>query len=162
MAKLVFTALLTLGFYSVYSQDIADHAIGLRLSESNGFWAEASYQAGLSSDTRIELDFGVQGRTNFNAIKLTGIYQWVFNIDGGLNWYVGPGIGGGLVDYDRNVDDRDNLESFGFITGNVGIEYNFDFPLLISLDFRPEIYFDEYTNDDVNFNLGLSARYKFN
>ncbi|OED35832.1 hypothetical protein AB832_06000 [Flavobacteriaceae bacterium (ex Bugula neritina AB1)] len=162
MVKRVFITLLMITSYSVYSQNIADHAIGLRLSESNGFWAEATYQAKLSSDTRIELDLGVQGRSSFNAVKLTGIYQWVFDIDGGLNWYVGPGIGGGLVDYDRDVDNRDDLESFGFITGNIGIEYNFDFPLLISLDFRPEIYFDEYTNDDINFNLGLSARYKFN
>ncbi len=162
MVKRVFIALVMITTYSIHSQNIADHAIGLRLSESNGFWAEATYQAKLSSSTRIELDLGAQGRTSFNAVKLTGIYQWVFDIDGGLNWYVGPGIGGGLVDYDIDIDNRDDLESFGFITGNVGIEYSFDFPLLISLDFRPEIYFDEYTNDDINFNLGLSARYKFN
>ncbi|MDH7445670.1 hypothetical protein [Aquimarina sp. 2201CG14-23] len=148
-------------FFTVQSQNISEHAIGLRLSESDGFWAEASYQARLSSKTRAELDLGVQGKSTFNALKLTGIYQWVFNIDGGLNWYVGPGIGGGLVDFDNDVNNRDDLESFGFVTGNVGIEFNFDFPLLISLDFRPEIYFDDYTNDDIIFNLGLSARYKF-
>jgi len=146
---------------TVQAQNIPEHALGLRLSEGDGFWAEASYQAALSSKTRVELDAGVQGRTSFSALKLTGIFQWVFNIDGGLNWYVGPGIGGGLVDFDNRIENRGNLETFGFVTGDVGIEYSFDFPLLISVDFRPEIYFDEYNNDDIIFNVGLSARYKF-
>ncbi|WP_378175017.1 hypothetical protein [Aquimarina sp. SS2-1] len=157
----IFITLLSASIFTSQAQEIPEHAIGLRLSESDGFWAEASYQARLSSDTRIELDLGVQGRNRYNALKLTGMYQWVFNIDGGLNWYVGPGIGGGLVDFDNDIDDRDDLETFGFVTGDVGIEYNFDFPLLISLDFRPEIYFDDYNNDDIIFNLGLSARYRF-
>ncbi|WP_298539351.1 hypothetical protein [uncultured Aquimarina sp.] len=163
MTKHIFiiTTLLLASIFTIQGQDISEHAIGLRLSESDGFWAEATYQAGLSSDTRIELDLGVQGRNRFNAVKLTGMYQWVFNIDGGLNWYVGPGIGGGLIDFDDDIDNRDNLETFGFVTGDVGIEYNFDFPLMISLDFRPEIYFDDYTDDDIIFNFGLSARYKF-
>jgi hypothetical protein len=29
-----------------------------------------------------------------NAIKLAALYQWVWNIDGGFNWYAG--VGGGL------------------------------------------------------------------
>jgi hypothetical protein len=31
-----------------------------------------------------------------NAIKLTGLYQWVWNIDGGFNWYAGVGGGVGI------------------------------------------------------------------
>lgn len=153
---------LFLGIYSIQSQEISEHTVGLRLSEGDGFWAEASYQNALSSTTRIEFGLGIQGRRNYKAFKLIGIYQWVFTIDGGLNWYVGPGIGGGLVDFDADVTNNDDLATFGFITGDIGIEYNFDFPLLISLDFRPEIYFDSYTNDDIIFNFGLSARYKLN
>jgi len=170
MTKQIFIVILFFFISSnsaIKAQEIADHAIGLRISDSdNSLWAEASYQAALSSKNRVELDLGLQKRNYFNALKVTGIYQWVFNIDGSLNWYTGPGIGGGLIDYDTNfdndLDDRNNLETFGFITGNIGIEYSFDFPLLVSLDFRPEIYFDDYTtNDDLNFNIGLSARYKF-
>lgn len=157
---LIASVFLLISTFTIEAQDIAKHALGLRLSDSEGSWAEASYQAGLSTDTRIELDLGIRGRSNYRAVKLTGIYQWVFNIDGSLNWYVGPGIGGGLIDFDNNNRD-DNLESFGFIAGDVGIEYSFDFPLLISLDFRPEIYFDDFNNDDVSFNIGVSARYKF-
>ncbi|GAA3511327.1 hypothetical protein GCM10022393_26380 [Aquimarina addita] len=160
MIKRIFivAAFLLVSTFTINAQDIAPHALGLRLGDSDGVWAEVSYQAGLSSDTRIEIDLGIRSRNSFSAVKLTGIYQWVFNIDGGLNWYVGPGIGGGLIDYD-NGDD--GLESFGFIAGDVGIEYSFDFPLLISLDFRPEIYFDDFGDDDLNFNVGVSARYQF-
>lgn len=163
MTKRIFISFIVVvaSIFTAKAQDVPEHAIGLRLSESDGFWAEASYQAGLNSDSRIELNLGVQGRNRFNALKLTGMYHWVFNIDGGLNWYVGPGIGGGLVDFDNDLDNRDDLETFGFVTGDVGVEYHFDFPLLISIDFRPEIYFDDYNNDDIIFNLGLSARYKF-
>jgi len=158
---LIISTLLLTSIFTMQAQDISEHAIGLRLSESNGFWAEASYQARLSPTTRAELGLAVQGRNRANAVKLTGVYQWVFNIDGGLNWYVGPGIGGGLVDFDNDFDSRNDLETFGFVTGEVGIEFNFDFPLLVSLDFRPEVYFDDYSDDDIIFNLGLSARYKF-
>ena len=157
----ILTTLLLVSIFNAQAQDIPEHAIGLRLSESDGFWAEATYQARLSSNTRIELDLGAQGRNRYNAVKITGMYHWVFNIDGGLNWYVGPGIGGGLVDFDDDLNNRDNLESFGFVTGDVGIEYNFDFPLMVSFDFRPEIYFDNYVDEDIIFNVGLSARYKF-
>lgn len=146
---------------TIQSQEISKHTIGLRLSEANGFWVEASYQNALSAKTRIEIGLAGQGKRSYNALKLTGIYQWVFNINQGLNWYVGPGIGGGLVDFDSNIVRNDNLTTFGFVTGDIGIEYNFDFPLLISFDFRPEIYFDSYINDDIIFNFGISARYKF-
>jgi hypothetical protein len=158
----IIVTLLFLCTYTIQSQEISKHTVGLRLSEGDSFWAEASYQNALSKKTRIELGLGLQGRRSYNALKLIGIYQWVFNIDGGLNWYVGPGIGGGLVDYNSTIVRDDGLTTFGFVTGDIGIEYNFDFPLLISLDFRPEIYFDNYTNDDIIFNFGLSARYKFN
>ena len=148
--------------YSIRSQEISKHTIGLRLSESDGFWAEASYQVALNSKNRIELGLGIQSKRSYNALKLTGIYQWVFTIDKGFNWYVGPGIGGGFVDFDSSFSEKNDLKTFGLIAGDIGIEYNFDFPLLISLDFRPEIYFDNYTNDDdISFNFGVSARYKF-
>lgn len=162
MRKHIYTSILVLlvSINTVQSQEIADHSIGLRLSESDGVWVEIAYQAGLSTKTRIELDFGMQGKRNFNAIKLTGIYQWVFPIDEGLQWFVGPGLGGGLIDYEY-VQNRSDSDLFGFITGDIGIEYNFDFPLLLSLDFRPEIYFDQYNNDSINFNVGLSAKYQF-
>jgi len=45
----------------------------------------------------------------------------------------------------------------------VGIEYNFDFPLLLSLDFRPEIGFgnDDFDTNDLDFDIALGVRYQF-
>ena len=54
---------------TVQSQDIAEHAIGLRLTESDGFWAEASYQGALNSINRVELNAGVRGVSGFQAIN---------------------------------------------------------------------------------------------
>jgi hypothetical protein len=47
-----------------------------------------------------------------------------------------------------------------FVAGNVGIEYIFDIPLLLSLDFRPELGFGDF-NDDLDFDIALGIRYRF-
>ncbi len=149
-------------FHTANAQDtVSKHAIGLRLSDASGFWAEASYQHKVTEATRIEANLGVRGRSNFNAVKLSGFYQWFFAIDNALYWYTGPGLGLGLVDYNDNVAGRDESETFGFVSGTIGMEYHFDFPLMVSIDFRPEIFFDSFNNDDLNFNIGVSARYTF-
>jgi hypothetical protein len=46
------------------------------------------------------------------------------------------------------------------IAGNLGLEYDFDFPLLLSLDFRPEIGFGN-VGDDLNFDIAVGIRYQF-
>ena len=110
----------------------------------------------------MEFDLGWISKSHHDAIKFAGLYQWVWNIDGGFNWYAGPGAGFAQVHYDdhHHKDFDDDNETFLFLAGDVGIEYDFDFPLLISLDFRPEIELGSY-NDDVGFNIGLGARYQF-
>ena len=149
----------------VMAQDISNNAIGLRLGDNDGFGAEVSYQMKLAEMNRLELDLGFRDHEYYNAFKLSGIYQWVWNIDGGFNWYAGPGLGAGFISYDKKhkdypFDDRyDDSEAFAFLTGDVGIEYNFDFPLLVSFDFRPQ--FNLGYRDDVSFDVGLSARYQF-
>ena len=59
-----------------------------------------------------------------------------------------------------NYDVKD---AFVILSGTVGIEYSFDFPLLLSLDVRPEIGFGDgyYGNDDLDFDVGLGVRYQF-
>lgn len=50
-----------------------------------------------------------------------------------------------------------------FAAGHIGIEYNLDIPLLLSLDFRPEMGFGDetYDNDDLDLDIALSIRYQF-
>ena len=145
------------------AQRISDNAIGLRLGDSDGFGAEISYQKSLTRDTRLEFDLGWRDTRNYNAFKLTGLYQWVRHLDGNFNWYYGAGGGIGNVNFDRDYDTDDDGGFFLFGAGDIGIEYNFDIPLLLSLDFRPEIGIVGYGGftDNFNFDIALGIRYQF-
>ncbi|RCW90604.1 hypothetical protein [Winogradskyella arenosi] len=156
MKKLFLLGLFTIGFIGASSaQEIADNAIGLRLGAGDGFGTEVSYQRALGGNNRLEVDLGWRSADDYDGFKLAGLYQWVWNLDGGFNWYAGAG--GGLGSYE---DNGDNNETFVFAAGDVGLEYSFDFPLLLSLDFRPELGFGDYRND-LDFDIALGIRYQF-
>lgn len=164
----VMTFLLCFGSLVCNAQDISDNAIGLRLGDSDGFGAEISYQRRIQRTNRLEVDLGWRDSRNYDAFKLVGVYQWVLPIDGGFNWYFGPGAGLGSVDFSpvyRNGTDYYDPDGGLFLlaAGDIGIEYNFNIPLLISLDFRPEIGLVGYKNfsDNFNFDIALGLRYQF-
>ena len=162
MKKLIITVV-CFGLTSIcVAQEISKNAIGLRLGDSRGFGAEVSYQRALLEKNRIEVNFGWRNGNDFDGVKFTGIFQWIWNIDGGFNWYAGPGIGFAAYQIE-NPTGRDFKDSFAILSGNVGIEYNFDIPLLISLDVRPELGLGEdlYDNDDLDFDVGIGVRYTF-
>ena len=94
MKKVILFAFLLLGTVFAQAQDISKNALGLRLGDNDGFGGEISYQRGLSSDTRLEVDLGWRNSNHVDAIKLTGLHQWVWNIEGGFNWYAGVGGSG--------------------------------------------------------------------
>lgn len=163
MKKLLLFSVALLGFtFLSNAQDISNNALGLRLGDSNGVGAEISYQHALGSNNRLEVDLGWRDGKNYDGFKLAGLYQWVWNIDGGFNWYAGVGGGLGSFGYDDN-NGNDYNDTFVFAAGDIGIEYNFDIPLLISLDFRPEIGFgdEDYDNNDLDFDIALGIRYQF-
>lgn len=169
MKKIVLTALMLIGLvFNSNAQKISKNALGLRFGDSGGFGTEVTYQRGLGSNNRLELDLGWRNRSNYkknnyddNAIKFTGLYQWVWQIDGGFNWYAG--IGGGVGSYNRDYyDNRDyNNGVFVFGAGDIGIEYNFDIPLLISLDFRPEFGSSDYYNNRYGSDIAIALKYQF-
>ncbi|GAB5566026.1 MAG: hypothetical protein Wins2KO_30890 [Winogradskyella sp.] len=157
MKKLFLTFFaLTLGLTVATAQNISENAIGLRLGDSDGFGAEVSYQRALNDNNRLEANLGWRSGKNYDGFKLTGLYQWVWELDGDFNWYAGAG--GGIGSY--SVDELDDSDTFLVAAGNVGIEYNFDIPLLLSLDFRPELGFGDF-NDDLDFDIALGIRYQF-
>ena len=167
MKKIILSAIMLMGLaFTTQAQEISKNALGLRLGDNDGFGGEISYQRGLSKNNRLELDLGIRNRGNYNndgdlnAVKLAALYQWVWNIDGGFNWYAG--VGGGLGSYDYKYKDgtRDN-GTFAFAAGDIGLEYNFDIPLLISLDFRPEIGGNGYYNNNYGSDIALGVRYQF-
>ncbi|WP_308990618.1 hypothetical protein QLS71_003960 [Mariniflexile litorale] len=147
---------------SINAQDISKNALGLRLGDSDGFGAEVSYQRALNDNKRLEFDLGWRDSKYYDGFKLAALHQWVWNIEDGFNWYAG--VGGGLGSYSfNNNNGNDYTDTFAFVAGDIGIEYNFNIPLLLSLDFRPEIGFGDetYDNNDLDFDIALGIRYQF-
>ncbi|MFC4740049.1 outer membrane protein [Flavobacterium ponti] len=168
MKKLLLSAVMLFGIaISANAQDISKNALGLRLGDNDGFGGEISYQRGLSGNNRLELDLGFRNSKDVDAFKLAGLYQWVWNIEGGFNWYAGVGGGIGSWSYDRRIGN-DRYKDSGtilFVAGDLGIEYNFDeAPIQLSLDIRPELYFnsDDYREDNFGPDIALGIRYRFN
>ena len=167
MKKIILSAIMLIGLaFTAQAQDISKNALGFRFGSNNGFGGELTYQRALGSNNRLELDLGLRNRSNYNnngyddnAIKLTALYQWVWNIDGGFNWYAGVGGGVGNYSYDFNGDKYS--DTFVFAAGNIGIEYNFDIPLLISLDFRPEFGGNGYYENNYGSDVALALKYQF-
>jgi len=151
-------AFLSFSFFS-FSQSISDNALGLRLGDGGGFGAEISYQRAFGNNNRGEFDLGWRTGNNASGFKITGLYQWVWQIDGNFNWYAGVGGGLGSFSYDNGIK-RGSSETFAFAAGDIGIEYNFDIPLILSLDTRPEFGFGNL-NDTVLFDIALGIRYQF-
>ncbi|WP_347926182.1 hypothetical protein [Pontimicrobium sp. SW4] len=161
MRKLFLLSMTLLGFaLTAQAQDISDHAIGLRLGDSDGFGAEISYQLGLSDTNRLEFGLGWRDGNNYSALRAVGLYQWVMPLDGNFNWYAGAGGGFASYSLDNVAPGVDDSSTSLLVAGNIGIEYNFDIPLLISLDFRPELGFGDI-NDDLDFDIALGLRYQF-
>ncbi len=161
MRKICLIVLALVGFsFSSNAQHIADNAIGLRLGGSDGYGAEITYQRAVSDNNRLEFDLGWRNGDSFDAIRAVGLYQWVYVLDGSFNWYTG--VGGGLASYsiDNVSPGMDDSDTSLLLAGNIGIEYDFDIPLIISIDFRPEIGFGDI-NDDLDFDIALGIRYQF-
>ena len=168
MKKVILSAVMLVGLaFAGQAQEIRKNALGLRLGDNDGFGGELSYQRGLGDNNRLELDLGWRASDNYDAFKLVGLYQWVWNIDGGFNWYAGVGGGAGSYSIDRNNNDGpfddDDSGMFFLAAGDIGIEYVFDIPLMISLDVRPELYFGENDFRDDSFapDIALGVRFTF-
>ncbi len=149
------------------AQDISDNALGLRLGDSDGFGAEISYQRLLSRTNRLEVNLGWRDSREYDAFKVSGIYQWVRPVSGNFNWFFGPGVGFGSASFEPVPSNGGSTTPdggfFAFVAGDVGVEYNFDIPLLLSFDIRPElgvIGYDDFS-DSFDFDIALGIRYQF-
>jgi len=151
MRKFLIALVVMAGMFSMVNAQELSKAIGLRFA----YGAEVSYQHPLSDANRVELDLGWAGATT----SLHGIYHWVKPISAvnGLNWYVGPGAGLGFYSF----AGYSGL-SIG-VVGQAGLEYSFDFPLQVSVDYRPGVYFITGGAGLTPSYSGfcLAARYKF-
>lgn len=139
----------------IASAQIEPQAIGVRLGGGNlGGGFEVSYQHALGDANRLEADLGLNFYKNTTYFSVAGVYQWVWELGEGFNWYAGPGA--------QFIGVKNNA-SFG-VGGQIGAEYNFnvnlDTPLLISLDTRPMMNFGSNAND-FGWGVALGVRYTF-
>lgn len=155
MKKLFLTLMLAAGIMAGVQAQSSDKAFGVRL----GYGAELSYQQALSGSNRLEADLGLGG-WDHTGFLVSGIYQWVFNIQEGLNWYVGPGAQVGLASYRDNNNNWKSDLGIG-VVGQIGIEYNFDFPLQLSLDYRPSWMIIPSGAGFGYYGIALGVRYTF-
>lgn len=130
----------------INAQEMSDNAIGLRFNNKDGLGASISYQKKMTDLNRLEINLGL--RNEFSSFKGTGLYQWVWNLENQFNWYAG--FGGGF----------DSGFSALYGAGIVGIEYNFNAPILISLDYRPEVGITG-NYDGIGNSFAFAIRYQF-
>ena len=159
MKKYLLIAVLAVASLAAYAQP---RAVGARL----GYGAQVSYEHQLGQNM-VSLEVGVPG---FALLEAACTYDWIdpfgatvpWNEKGEWHWYMG--VGGAVQMAWSNP-------GLGFIgaAGRFGIEYDFWFPLQLSLDFRPTLGVAfPYSGGGAAFGydvyasgLGLGVRYKF-
>lgn len=135
-------------------------AIGARVGGNMEF----SYQHSLfSGDNMVEVTAGASNYfpriirgvpRNYGFMGVTATFDWIYNINGGWNWYLGPGVGLGYYWQDYYGPTRINLN----VCGQIGVEYQFDIPLTLSLDWRPSFNILGFLP---NFNQTEDYHYRF-
>ena len=195
MKKILFVAILAAASVMAYAQP---RAIGGRLGEFDGF--SYQHSVGENNMFEIEAGFNLGnpwgnhmvGWQNGNKWNLHGhnvqvafTYDWIDPFGatfptmpkGEWHWYMGVAAAGGYgwygYVYDRNIGTvgADGNWGFAAAAGRIGVEYDFWFPLQLSLDFRPTLGAG-LVEDRVNggaqaglyydmFGLCLGVRYKF-
>jgi opacity protein-like surface antigen len=166
MKKIILSAFMLIGLaFSSQAQDISKNALGLRLGDNDGFGGEVSYQRGLTKNNRLELDLGWRNSNEVDAMKLVGLYQWVWEIENGFNWYAG--VGCGIGSWSNSEGSTNDSGILLLAAGDIGIEYNFqEAPIQLSLDFRPEFYLNnsgsnKFTDENFGPDIALGIRYRF-
>jgi hypothetical protein len=137
------------------AQITSDHVLGLRLGASEGFAAEISYQYAISEKNRIEMNFGWRSADIYDGFRIVGLYQWVWKIGSGFNWYTGAGTG--ISGYRYLEGGSDTLP---FLSGLAGIEFQLSIPVVLSADLRPQINLNSSVNT-VELDFGIGVRYQF-
>ena len=141
--------------------------MGARINEGWGLGAEFSMQKLFSESNRLEIDLGLTwwGGPGYHHLytTVTGAYHWTFPIVAGLQWFVGPGAQIGL--HQETWEDYKDLNKTHIrlaAVGQVGIEYNFDFPLQLALDARPGVDLLGFgAHDFFVYSYAFSVRYRF-
>jgi len=171
MKKIIFKiAIPVLAFFGIAfmakGQKIKN-ALGVTFGYEKELGGGISYQRRIFDANRLEFSLGIRDReytgTMIHEIKLSSIYQCFWNIPEGYALYVGLGFGVGHWYYGVEEKKYNDNGNYAFLTGQVGMEYNFEYiPFSISLDCKPE-YINNWWRENVHFvaDLSIGVRYKF-
>ena len=167
--KRLLLIIITLLSVSTWSYAGGSRAIGGNLGGGLDF----SYQIAVGDKNMIDIFAGFPwSATSAYGFGVGGglSYDWLnpfnkpipWDEDGEWNWYIGLGAGGGTL---LGKDTEQGTGVYAGVLGHVGVEYNFEFPLQLSIDWRPTL--GVYINGGSEFYgpgllaLSLGVRYKF-
>ena len=159
MKKYLLIAVLAIASIAAYAQP---RAVGVNL----GYGAAVSYQHSFGEANMLDVSVTIP---QFYGIGAIVTYDWIdpfgatvpWNNKGEWHWYMGVGAAGGIYGF---------LQPFWYagVAGQFGIEYDFWFPLQLSLDWRPNIGVLGANGGGIGFNtaglydgISLGVRYKF-
>ncbi|MBQ7259690.1 MAG: hypothetical protein IJS57_07095 [Paludibacteraceae bacterium] len=178
MKKYLFVAILAVASIAAYAQP---RAIGANLGANFGF----SYQHGFGEANMLDVavyspwasgfipGYGIQW-----GLGATITYDWIdpfgatvpWNEKGEWHWYMGVGGDGGFF-FPPAGAPQGYLGGWVGAAGHFGIEYDFWFPLQLSLDWRPSIGVGlagangqvqaQYNTGGLYQGISLGVRYKF-
>lgn len=154
-----------LAFVGAATVGAQPRAVGVNI----GYGFDISYQHALGEANMIDVSLNLP---LFSGIGVTATYDWInpfgtaipWNLAGQWNWYMGVGAGAGAY----HLFNRWIYTSWYVgAVGHIGIEYCFNFPLQLSLDWRPNIGIEGW-GSHVGFNpyglysgISLGVRYLF-
>ena len=141
--KNLFTTLILISTFLFSSQNLNAQTTGFELGLRGGYHNGVSFAMPLGAN-RLHAAVGFGSNLDIDAL-----YDWQIPVFG-EGWFVYLGVG-------VSMEFASDFE-FG-AAGDLGLEYQFNFPLSIGADYRP-IY--EFTgNSGFKSGWGISARWRF-
>ena len=147
LAVIIFSVILVCSLQNEAQAQTEGYEIGLRFANGNDIAFDFAMPLGANR---------LHANVNFfkGGIGVAGIYDWQFPFAEGFMFY--PGIGASISIFDNPLGGTDLGLAIG---GEVGVEYQFDFPLTLGLDYQP--MFDILNNGGYADGWGLNARWRF-
>lgn len=115
--------------------------VGLRLGGNTELSLQSGFGTGFRIDVSLGMGFDKQKDSAFStSINFIFMYLYAYNFAGG--WFVYGGGGGGVESDIKTFKEKDldltDILYFKFAI-NVGLEYQFDDPFAVFVEYRPEL-----------------------
>lgn len=138
------TFLLTILVLIGLSQFVQAQEVGIRFGDAFGGHYAIDGVFGLGEFSRIHADvsFGNDG------VGVEALWDFLDKpIGSGFDWYAGAGLS-------TYLGDPFQLG----VTGEIGLEYHFDFPIAVGADWRPTFVFIDHTDFEAGW-FGFNVRW---